>query len=161
MFFAHWSSTDSSYRDMERRNLDCERCNENTQHTFRYHITKTKHYSVVSIGAGEKTVTLICHGCLLETLVDKNNSKELMVEYDKEIEVGESNQQMEKGDFRKAEKKLKKVLKKDPKFPQAVFSMSKCLIAQSKYDEAEIYLKHLENNFPDALDVKELRKIMP
>ena len=30
MFFAHWSSKDSSYRDMERRQLDCERCNENT-----------------------------------------------------------------------------------------------------------------------------------
>ena len=57
MFFAHWSSTDSSYRDMERRELHCERCNEDTQHTFRYHITKTKHYSVVSIGAGEHTLT--------------------------------------------------------------------------------------------------------
>jgi len=161
MFFAHWSSTNSSYRDMERRQLDCERCNENTQHTFRYHITKTKHYSVVSIGAGEKTVTLICHGCLLETLIEKNTAKELMVEYDKEIAVGESNEHMEKGEFGKAEKKLKKILKNDPKYPQAVFSMSKCLISQSRYDEAEIYLKHLENNFPEALDVQDLRKLMP
>jgi hypothetical protein len=39
--------------------------------------------------------------------------------------------------------------------------MSKCLISQSRYDEAEIYLKHLENNFPEALDVKDLRKLMP
>ena len=75
MFFAHWSSTDSSYRDMERRELHCDRCNENTQHTFRYHITKTKHYSVVSIGAGERTVTLICHGCLLETRIPKKRCR--------------------------------------------------------------------------------------
>ena len=161
MFFAHWSSTDASYRDMERRQLDCERCKENTQHTFRYHITKTKHYSVVSIGAGEKTITLICHGCLLETLIEKNTAKELMIEYDNEIAVGEANQIMEKGDFRKAEKKLKKILKNDPRYPQAIFSMSKCLISQSRYDEAEIYLKQLEINFPDALDVKDLRKLMP
>jgi tetratricopeptide (TPR) repeat protein len=161
MFFAHWSSKDSSYRDMERRQLDCERCNENTQHTFRYHITKTKHYSVVSIGAGEKTVTLICHGCLLETLIENNTAKELMVEYDKEIAVMESNEQMEQGAFKKAEKKLEKILKNEPQHPQALFSMSKCLISQSKYEEAEIYLKHLESNFPEALDVKDLRKLMP
>jgi len=161
MFFAHWSSTDSSYRDMERRQLDCERCNENTQHTFRYHITKTKHYSVISIGAGEKTVTLICHGCLLETLIEKDTSKELMMGYDKEIAVGESNEYMEKGNFKKAEKKLKDILKKDPKHTQAIFSMSKCMISQSRYDEAETYLKYLESNFPEALDVKDLRKLMP
>jgi len=161
MFFAHWSSKDSSYRDMERRQLDCERCNENTQHTFRYHITKTKHYSVVSIGAGEKTVTLICHGCLLETLIEKNTAKELMIEYDKEIAVVESNEHMEKGEFKQSEKKLKNILKNDPKHTQALFSMSKCLISQSKYEEAEIYLKHLESNFPEALDVKDLRKLMP
>jgi hypothetical protein len=39
--------------------------------------------------------------------------------------------------------------------------MSKCLISKSRYDEAEIYLKQLEINFPDALDVKDLRKLMP
>jgi hypothetical protein len=90
---------------MERRQLDCERCNENTQHTIRYHITKTKHYSVVSIGSGDKSISVICHGCLFETFITNPITlEEFMVEYDKEIAVGESNEQMEKGDFRKAEK---------------------------------------------------------
>jgi tetratricopeptide (TPR) repeat protein len=146
---------------MERRQLDCERCNENTQHTFRYHITKTKHYSVVSIGAGERTVTLICHGCLLETRIEKNDAQELMVAYDKEIAVGEANEHMEKGETKKAEKKLNKVLKKDPKYPPAVYSMAKCLLSQTKYDEAEFYIKNLEIDFPEDTTVKDLRKLMP
>ena len=65
------------------------------------------------------------------------------------------------GAFKKAEKKLEKILKNEPQHPQALFSMSKCLISQSKYEEAEIYLKRLESNFPEALDVKDLRKLMP
>ena len=146
---------------MERRELHCERCNEDTQHTFRYHITKTKHYSVVSIGAGEHTLTLICHGCLLETPVVKNDAEQLMAGYDKEITVGEANEYMEKGDNKNAEKKLKKLLKKDPKHPQAVYSMAKCLISQVKYSEAEFYVKNLEIDFPEHNDVKDLRKLMP
>ena len=146
---------------MERRELHCEKCDENTQHTFRYHITKTKHYSVVSVGAGERTITLICHGCLLETPVSKNDAEQLMVGYDKEITVGEANEHMEKGDNKNAEKKLKKLLKKDPKYPQAVYSMAKCLISQVKYSEAEIYVKNLEMDFPEQDEVKVLRKLMP
>ena len=146
---------------MERRILHCDRCNEDTQHTFRYHISKTKHYSVVSIGAGERTITLICHGCLLETHLTKNDSEQLIEHYDKQIAVGESYEHMEKGDQKKAEKKLKKVLKKDPKFPQAVYAMAKCLISQTKYDEAEFYVKNLEIDFPEQNEVKDLRKLMP
>jgi thioredoxin-like negative regulator of GroEL len=97
----------------------------------------------------------------LETLIEKNTAKELMIEYDKEIEVVESNEHMEKREFKQSEKKLKNILKKDPKHTQALFSISKCLISQSKYEEAEIYLKYLESNFPEALDVKDLRKLMP
>lgn len=146
---------------MERRELHCDRCNENTQHTFRYHVTKTKHYSVISVGAGERTLTLICHGCLLETLIPKNQAEPLIIGYDEEIAVGEANYHMEKGDNKGAEKILKKVLKKNPKHPQALYSMAKCLISQTKYSEAEFFVKNLEIDFPEHNDVKDLRKLMP
>ena len=164
MFFAHWSSTDSSYRDMERRNLHCERCceseNDTTQHTFRYHITKTKHYSAISIGAGEKTLTLICHGCLLESNTNKYESENLMRGYDMEITVIESFELMDGENYKKAEKKLRKLLKKNPEYSQGVFAITKCLIMQKKYDEAEFYLKDLETNFTENQEIKELRKLM-
>ncbi|MBT7359774.1 MAG: hypothetical protein HN808_04165, partial [Thaumarchaeota archaeon] len=110
---------------MESREIHCQKCNKDTQHTFRYHITKTKHYSVVSVGSGKKEITLVCHVCLLETLVDKNDSKELVKQYDSEIVTGEANELMDKGKDSKAENKLRKVLKKDPEFPQALYSISK------------------------------------
>jgi len=146
---------------MESREIHCQKCNKDTQHTFRYHITKTKHYSVVSVGSGKKEITLVCHVCLLETSVDKNDSKELVIQYDNEIETGEANELMDKGKDSKAENKLRKVLKKDPEFPQALYSISKCLISQAKYGEAEFYIKILENKFPDIPEIKELRDSLP
>ena len=159
--FVHWSNQHASYRDMESREMDCQKCNKDTLHTFRYHITKTKHYSVVSVGSGKKEITLVCHVCLLETSVDKNDSKELVKQYDNEIETGEANELMDKGKDSKAENKLRKVLKKDPEFPQALYSISKCLISQAKYGEAEFYIKILENKFPDIPEIKELRDSLP
>ena len=159
--FVHWSNQDASYRDMESREMDCQKCNKATLHTFRYHITKTKHYSVVSVGSGKKEITLVCHVCLLETSVDKNDSKELVIQYDNEIATGEANELMDKGKDSKAENKLRKVLKKDPEFPQALYSISKCLISQAKYGEAEFYIKILENKFPDIPEIKELRDSLP
>jgi hypothetical protein len=146
---------------MESREIHCQRCNKNTQHTFRYHITKTKHYSVVSVGSGKKEITVVCHVCLLETSIDKNDSKELVKQYDNEIATGEANELMDKGKDSKAENKLRKVLKKDPEFPQALYSISKCLISQAKYGEAEFYIKILENKFPDIPEIKELRDSLP
>ena len=159
--FVHWSNQQASYRDMESREIHCQKCNKDTLHTFRYHITKTKHYSVVSVGSGKKEITLVCHVCLLETSVDKNDSKELVKQYDNEIETGEANELMDKGKGSKAENKLRKVLKKDPEFPQALYSISKCLISQAKYGEAEFYIKILENKFPDIPEIKELRDSLP
>ena len=159
--FVHWSNQQASYRDMESREIHCQKCNKDTQHTFRYHITKTKHYSVVSVGSGKKEITLVCHVCLLETSVDKNDSKELVKQYDSEIVTGEANELMDKGKDSKAENKLRKVLKKDPEFPQALYSISKCLISQAKYGEAEFYIKILENKFPDIPEIKELRDSLP
>jgi tetratricopeptide (TPR) repeat protein len=150
---------------MESREIHCQKCNKDTLHTFRYHITKTKHYSVVSVGSGKKQLTLVCHVCLIETLVEKKVAKkvakELMVEYDKEIAVGEANELMDKQKYSKAENKLRRVLNKDPEFPQALYSISKCSIIQSKYAEAEFYIKTLETKFPDEPEIKELRDLLP
>jgi len=161
VFFAHWSNTESSYRDMERRQLECPRCEKETEQTFRYHISKTKHYSVVSIGEGEKAVTVICHGCLLERPVDKEYAKELMVRYDNEITVAQAHELMERGDNKKAEKILKKLLKKFPKYGPGLYAISKSLISQTKYAEAEFYVKNLEIDYPEDQDVVGLRKLMP
>jgi hypothetical protein len=146
---------------MESRGMHCSRCNKDTQHTFRYHITKTKHYSLVSVGSGKKEITVVCHVCLLETSIEKKDSKELVKQYDNEIATGEANELMDKGKDSKAERKLRKVLNKDPEFPQALYSISKCLISQAKYGEAEFYIKILENKFPDIPEIKELRDSLP
>ena len=146
---------------MESREIYCSRCNKDTQHTFRYHITKTKHYSVVSVGSGKKEITVVCHVCLLETSIEKKDSKELVKQYDNEIAVGEANELLDKEKYSKAERKLRKVLNKDPEFPQALYSMSKCLISQAKYDEAEYQIRILENKFPDIPEIKELRDSLP
>ena len=146
---------------MESREIYCSRCNKDTQHTFRYHITKTKHYSVVSVGSGKKEITVVCHVCLLETSIEKKDSKELVKQYDNEIAVGEANELLDKEKYSKAERKLRKVLNKDPEFPQALYSISKCLISQSKYDEAEYQIRILENKFPDIPEIKELRDSLP
>jgi hypothetical protein len=146
---------------MESRGMHCSRCNKDTQHTFRYHITKTKHYSVVSVGSGKKEITVVCHVCLLETSIEKKDSKELVKQYDNEIAVGEANELLDKEKYSKAERKLRKVLNKDPEFPQALYSISKCLISQAKYDEAEYQIRILENKFPDIPEIKELRDSLP
>ena len=91
----------------------------------------------------------------------KNDAEQLIEGYDKEIVVGEANECMEKGDNKNAEKILKKLLKKDPKHPQGLYSMAKCLISQTKYSEAEFFVKNLEIDFPEHNDVKDLRKLMP
>ena len=161
IMFVHWSNQKAEYRDMESREIHCQKCNKTTQHTFRYHITKTKHYSVVSVGPGKKDISLVCHVCLSETFLDKNDSKELIKEYDNVIAVGEANELMSKGKDSKAENKLKKVLKKDPDHGQALYSMSKCLISQARYGEAKSYIKNLEDKFPDAAEIKELQDELP
>ena len=161
ILFVHWSNQKAEYRDMESREIHCQKCNKDTQHTFRYHITKTKHYSVVSVGSGKKDISLVCHVCLSETFLDKNDSKELIKEYDNVIAVGEANELMSKGEDSKAESKLKKVLKKDPDHGQALYSMSKCLISQARYGEAKSYIKNLEDKFPDAPEIKELQDELP
>jgi len=160
VFFAHWSSTESSYRDMERQQIHCERCQKETEHTFRYHTQKTKHYSSFSFGAGDKSVTIICHGCLLERSLEKNYEMEMINKFDCEIATVMAHELMEQGEPKHAQNLLKKLLKKNPKYGPGVFAMAKCLISQTKYDEAEIYVINLEMDYPNNTDVQELRRLM-
>lgn len=160
MFFAHWSSTEASYRDMESQQIHCERCNEETKHTFRYHTQKTKHYSTFSFGEGDKSVTVICHGCLLERALEKNYERQMIDKFDCEIATGMAHELMEQGENKKAQKFLKKLLKKNPKYGPGLYAMAKCLISQTKYDEAEFYVKNLEMDYPNNTDVEELRRLM-
>ena len=160
MFFAHWSNTESSYRDMERQQIFCERCNKETEHTFRYHTQKIKHYSTFSFGEGDKSISIICHGCLLEQGLEKNYERRMIEKFDCEIATSISHQYMDDGKPRDAQKLLKKLLKKNPKYGPGVFAMAKCLISQTKYGEAEIYVKNLEIDYPHNTDVEELRRLM-
>lgn len=159
-FFAHWSNTETSYRDMERQQIDCPRCEKETEHTFRYHTQKTKHYSAFSFGDGQKSVSIICHGCLLERGLDKEFEKEMIDKFDCEIAVLVADQFMDEGKPKKANKMLKKLLKKNPEYAPGLYSMTKCLMCQTKYDDAEIYLKNLEVNYPRDPTVRDLRKLM-
>ena len=96
-----------------------------------------------SKGSGKKEITLVCHVCLLETLVDKNDSKELIKEYDNVIAVGEANELMSKGKDSKAESKLKKVLKKDhPKIVKIVEKYSD--VQELKDGTAELIIEILK-----------------
>ena len=160
MFFAHWSSTETSYRDMERQQIECPRCEKETEHTFRYHTRKTKHYSAFSFGEGDKSVSIICHGCLLERGLDKEFEKQMIEKFDCEIAVAVAHQFMDDGEPKNAEKLLKKLLKKNPKYGPGLYAISKCLISQTKYDEAEIYVKNLEIDYPEDENVTRLRKLM-
>ena len=42
-----------------------------------------------------------------------------------------------------------------------IMQFQKCLISQTKYDEAEFYVKNLEIDYPEDQDVVGLRKLMP
>lgn len=160
IFFVHWSSTNASYRDMERRMATCQRCGETAQHTIRYHTTQTKHYSVVSFGGGDKALSVICHGCLLEIQIPQDEAKPLIAEYDKQLAAAEADALIEDGNHKKAEKKLRKILKKDPGHVHSAYILAKCLINQSRKDEAEPLIRKLEADYPDDDTIKELRSTM-
>ncbi len=160
VFFAHWSSTEVSYRDMESHQLQCERCNEQTKHTLRYHTKKTKHYSSFSFGEGDKSISVICHGCLLEKPIEKTYEKKIMERFDCEIATSISHELMENTEFKKAYKLLQKVLKKNPEYGPAVYAITKCSISQKKHDEANIHLKILEKIYPNNTEVEELRNLI-
>ena len=157
--FVHWSRDESTYRDMEKINAICNRCNSEQSHTFRLYEKKTKHYSVVSVGS-EKHVTAICHGCLTESELEKNEEKSLIRRYTNQIRNQEGFQFIDEKQYNKAIKKFKKNLKDDPSDVNAFYGLAKCNIAQGRYADADNNIKFLEEHLPEDQDVKELRNIL-
>ncbi len=144
---------------MEKVEGFCNRCQSNQVHTFRLYEQKTKHYSAFSIGADYK-VTAICHQCLLESAMPKNEEKLLIRKYKKEIACWEGFALHQKGKTDNAIKKFRKVLRDDPDHPQALYGLAKGLIAQSKFAEAKAYVDNLTLRFSEDEGVKELKEIL-
>lgn len=85
----------------------------------------------------------------------------MIFKFDSEIATQLAHECMDNGKPKDAQKLLKKLLKKNPKYGPGLYAMSKCLISQTKYDESEIYIKNLEADYPDSNEVIELRKLIP
>jgi hypothetical protein len=94
---------------MEKDELFCDRCKTNQLHTFRLYETKTKHYSAFSIGA-DYSVSVICHGCLLESRIPKQEESMLIKKYQSKIACWEGFDLLEKGKQDKAIKQFRKAL---------------------------------------------------
>ncbi len=154
--FVHWSNTETTYRDMEKTELSCTRCQGDQLHTIRLYEKKTKHYSSFSFGSTHY-VSAICHGCLLETYFDTLRQALLIRKYEHLILATEGYELHEKGKTNDAIKKFRKVLKNDPKHPQALYGLAKSLIAQGKTEEAKSYVDSLTVILPEHEEVKELK----
>ena len=157
--FVHWSNTSTNYRDMEKMEAFCNRCNNNQIHTFRLYETKTKHYSAFSIGA-DYSVSVICHGCLLETRIQKKDESMLIKKYQSKIACWEGFEILEKGNPGKSIKKFKKALKDDPQFPQALYGLAKCHVMMKQFHEAKMYVDELNLDYSEVQEIKELKEII-
>ena len=157
--FVHWSNNEVTYRDMESIQVNCERCGSEQKHTFRMYEQRTKHYSVIS-GRPKRSVTIICHGCLLEGPLQKEYEKQMIEKFTGQVMAAEGFELYQQGKYDKAIKKFKKTLKNEPGDLQAVYGLATCLIAKGNYDEARGFVDRLGSEMPDNKDVKELKKIL-
>lgn len=155
--FIHWSNTETTYRDMEKVEAVCSKCQSNQLHTFRLYEKKTKHYSAFSIGA-DHFVSAICHGCLLETRMPKLEEKMLVRKYMKSLACAEGFELFKNGKTDSAIKKFRKVLKEEAEHPQALYGLAKALVTQGKYDEARKYVDDLSVHYSESDEVKELKE---
>ncbi len=105
-------------------------------------------------------MTAICHGCLTEYELEKNEEKLLIRRYTNQIRNQEGFELIDEKNFNKAIKKFKKNLKDDPGDVNAFYGLAKCNIAQGRYDDADNDIKFLEEHLPEDENVKELRKIL-
>ena len=157
--FVHWSNNEVTYRDMESTQINCERCNSEQKHTFRMYEQRTKHYSVIS-GRPKRSITIICHGCLLEGPLEKEYEKQMIEKFTGQVMAAEGFELYQQGKYDKAIKKFKKNLKNEPGDLQAVYGLATCLVAQGSYDEARGFVDRLGLEMPDNKEVKELKKIL-
>ena len=155
--FVHWSNNEVTYRHMESIQVNCEQCGSEQKHTFRIYEQKTKHYSVLSVGS-KKSVTIICHGCLLESPLDKEYEKQMIAKFTSQIMSGEGFELYQQGKYDKAIKKFKKNLKNEPADLQSMYGLAICLIAKGWYDEARVLVEQLDSQLPDDENVKELKQ---
>ena len=144
---------------MESIQVNCEQCGSEQKHTFRMYEQRTKHYSVIS-GRPKRSVTIICHGCLLEGPLDKEYEKQMIEKFTAQVMAGEGFELYQQGKYDKAIKKFKKNLKNDPENLQAVYGLATCLIAKGEYDEARGFVDHLSSEMPDNEDVNELKQTL-
>ncbi len=159
MFFAHWSRDETTYRDMEKVNAFCGQCNSEQLHTFRMYEKKTKHYSVVSFGT-HRQVSAICHGCLAEFGIEKDEEKKLIKRFVIELRGQEAFELIDKEKYDKAVKKFNENLGEDPDDIRSRYGLAKCHIAQGEYDKADANIRLLETKLPDNKDVIELRSLL-
>ena len=157
--FVHWSNNEVTYRHMASIQKDCEQCGSEQKHTFRMYEQRTKHYSVIS-GRPKRSVTIICHGCLLESPLEKEYEKQMIETFTSQIMSGEGFELYQQGKYNKAMKKFKKSLKNNPDELQSIYGLATCLIAQGSYDEARGFVDRLVSEMPDNEDVKELKKTL-
>lgn len=101
---------------------------------------------------------MICHGCLLESKLSKNDESHLIAKYLKKLACQEAYEMYEHGKYDKAEKQFKKVLKEEPDHANALYGLAKCLIAQGRRDEARGFVDNLTSRFPEYEEVKELKQ---
>jgi tetratricopeptide (TPR) repeat protein len=144
---------------MESIQNDCEQCGSEQKHTFRMYEQRTKHYSVIS-GRPKRSVTIICHGCLLEGPLDKGYEKQMIEKFTGQVIVAEGFELYQQGNYNKAMKKFQKNLKDDPGNLQAVYGLATCLIAKGEYDEARVFVGRLDSEMPDNEDVRELKQTL-
>tara|TARA_B100000929_G_C15254786_1_gene334553 strand:- start:54 stop:437 length:384 start_codon:yes stop_codon:yes gene_type:complete len=120
---------------------------------------RTKHYSVIS-GRPKRSVTIICHGCLLEGPLDKGYEKQMIEKFTGQVMVAEGFELYQQGNYNKAMKKFQKNLKDDPGNLQAVYGLATCLITKGEYDEARVFVDRLDSEMPDNEDVRELKQTL-
>src|SRR5690606_26520280 len=156
--FVFWSSKSNSYRNMQTGDMECPKCNGIRKHTYRLYEAKTKAYSVIPAGT-DRTVTVVCHGCLTEWKLEKKHEKQLIELYkkwDKEAKlekkklkhddptgvsslVNEASELASSNQYGKAMKLLQKAISKDPARPDAYITAAGILFNQKDYLSALTY----------------------
>ena len=72
--FAYWSGTETSYQDLGKFIDMCSKCQSEQVHTYRMNMRQTKYYSVIP-GSTKKSITIICHTCLFESVFEDKTEK--------------------------------------------------------------------------------------
>ena len=88
--FAYWSGTETSYQDLGKFIDMCSKCQSEQVHTYRMNMRQTKYYSVIP-GSTKKSITIICHTCLFESVFeDKEHERRLIEQFNIELAWKES-----------------------------------------------------------------------